>query len=256
MSHQSERQTALISAPSVPAPAAGVPLFARRGLTGRERIDRVLDQVRLKLDSRSFRSYQPLPWDGDKVTSLRMAGCVSRWEAIAPVVRELEPASAIDVGAAIGWFSFKLGSLGITTLAVEDHPPLYRTILYGIERTKTDNVGLLAMTVNPATVGVLPDADCVLLLSVWHHFVRSRGLDSAELVLSTIWSKTRKVLFFETGESEMPPEYGLPPMEPDARTWIASYLASVCEDGTVRHLGRHDSSASYKRNLFAVVRDA
>ena len=56
-------------------------------------------------------------------------------------------------------------------------------------------------------------------------------------MMATIWSRTGKVLFFDTGESEMTSEYGLPEMTPDSRSWLAGYLSETCEGSRVEHLG-------------------
>jgi hypothetical protein len=68
------------------------------------------------------------------------------------------------------------------------------------------------------------------------------------------------VLFFDTGESEMPASYGLPSMTPDARAWLEDYLGRTCGGGRVEHLGRHRAfdpeGGPVERNLFAVVRTA
>jgi hypothetical protein len=75
---------------------------------------------------------------------------------------------------------------------------------------------------------------------------------------ATIWSRTGKVLFFDTGENEMSPEYGLPAMTPDARSWLTSYLAETCPGSRVDHLGTHKAFDPHgqpvERNLFAVIR--
>ena len=81
---------------------------------------------------------------------------------------------------------------------------------------------------------MLPAADCVLLLSVWHHFVREWGLEAATEMLDAIWEKTGKLLFFETGENEMPPRCRLPPMVPDARSWLTDFLRRNLRGGVDR----------------------
>ena len=111
---------------------------------------------------------------------------------------------------------------------------------------------------SPASVELLPYADVVLFLAVWHHLTRAYGLEPATAILRVVWARTRRVLFFETGEREMSPDFRLPAMEPDAQTWLTAFLAEVCEGGGVRHLGRHaafDAAGNpVERNLFAVER--
>jgi hypothetical protein len=116
-------------------------------------------------------------------------------------------------------------------------------------------MAVLAMKVTPDTVSLVPAADCTLFLAVWHHIVRRQGQDAADRVLRQLWSGTSRILFFETGEiDEMPPYYQLPQMLPTAEEWIGEHLARLCPGGEVRHLGLHQSSSAYARNLFAVIR--
>lgn len=117
---------------------------------------------------------------------------------------------------------------------------------------------MLVVEIDPGSVEILPSADVVVFLSLWHHFVRLHGLDAATAMLRSIWEHTRGVLFFDTGEDEMPEDWGLPRMEPDPETWLARFLAETCSGGTVVHLGRHAAADAdgrpAERNLFAVVR--
>ena len=117
---------------------------------------------------------------------------------------------------------------------------------------------MLALSLTPENVVAVPASDCTLCLSIWHHFVRRYGLSGATEMLETIWARTGKVLFFDTGENEMTPDYRLPEMTPDARSWLSAYLAEACEGSRVEHLGAHaafdPSGRPCDRNLFAVIR--
>jgi hypothetical protein len=127
-----------------------------------------------------------------------------------------------------------------------------------VRRSGLDNVGVLALELKPDNVVAVPAADAVLCLSVWHHLVRYHGLAGATEMLETIWDRTEKVLFFDTGENEMTPDYGLPEMTPDARSWLSAYLAETCKSSRIEHLGTHaafdPSGRAVERNLFAVIR--
>jgi hypothetical protein len=221
-----------------------------------ERMDDLLDQLRFRIDTLPNGLYQPVP--GLPIRAARATGSQSRWRAIKEVVERLGVRSAVDIGACEGYFALELGALGIPAIAVESEPSNYRTALFAARRSGRGNVGVLALEVTPANVSTLPPADCVLCLSVWHHFVRSYGFPTATGMLGQIWAQTRRVLFFDTGEAEMTPDYGLPAMGPDTRQWLATYLAETCPDGTVEHLGAHRAFAPggepCERNLFAVVR--
>jgi hypothetical protein len=147
----------------------------------------------------------------------------------------------------------------VQTIAVERSPRSLRLGLYTRKKSGLDEVSFLAMEVSPSTVELVPAADCVLVLSVWHHFVREWGFEEATEMLAEIWAKTDRLLFFETGEDEMPASWRLPAMRPDARSWLSEFLASVCTGALIVHLGLHDAlspdNEPCRRNLFVAVRD-
>jgi hypothetical protein len=221
-----------------------------------EAVDDLLDRLRFRIDTLPNGLYQPVL--GLPIKAARATGSESRWRAIRPVVERVDATSAVDIGACEGYFALELGALGIPAIAVESEPSNYRTALYAARRSGTRNVGVLALEVTPQNAFTLPAADCVLCLSVWHHFVRSHGFAAATGMLEDLWALTGRVLFFDTGEAEMTPDYGLPPMTPDARTWLTAYLAQTCPEGRIEHLGAHRAFAPggepCERNLFAVVR--
>jgi hypothetical protein len=223
----------------------------------REGVDNVLDYVRFRVDTFPQGIYQPIASLPTRKAT-RGAGSESRWEAMFPVICEQAVESAVDIGACEGYFSIKLGRACIPTIALEGHPGSYRTAIYAVRRSGLDNVGVLALELKPDNVVAAPAADAVLCLSVWHHLVRYHGLAGATEMLETIWDRTEKVLFFDTGENEMTPDYGLPQMRPDPRSWLAGYLAETCKSSRIEHLGTHaafdPSGRPVERNLFAVIR--
>jgi hypothetical protein len=88
--------------------------------------------------------------------------------------------------------------------------------------------------------------------------VRHYGFSKATEMLVTIWDRTGKVLFFDTGEDEMTPDFELPEMTPNSRSWLAAYLAETCEGSRIEHLGLHaafdPAGRPVERNLFAIIR--
>jgi hypothetical protein len=230
-----------------------------RRVISRRALDNRIDLLRLRLDSFPHGRYQPsevLPGKGIK----RADGTLSRWGVMRPLIDELGVRTGVDVGANEGFFSIQLGSMGVTTVALEPAPPNFRTALLAIRRSDLENVGVLAFGVNSDTVELVPSADATVFLSLWHHLVKTQGLDTATGITARLWDGTRKVMFFDTGEDEMDESFGLPDMSPDPRTWLAGYLAQTCRGSEVRHLGTHaafDAEGNpCERNLFAVVRTA
>jgi hypothetical protein len=258
------------------ARASGLPNLRSftRGLLRRQPVDDLLDWVRFRIDTfpRSLAWLQPLglpelhdstyhelPWVGVR-GGRRAESTKTRWQRIAPLVEAHGARSVVDIGSSAGWFGFKLAERGVPTIAVERSPRGLRLGLYTRKKSGLDEVSFLTMEVSPSTVDLLPAADCVLLLSVWHHFVREWGFEEATEMLAGIWDRTGRLLFFETGEDEMPASWQLPAMLPDARSWLTEFLATVCAGASIVHLGLHDAlspdNEPCRRNLFVAVRGA
>jgi hypothetical protein len=232
------------------------PVTNRRFVT-RKRIDDVLDMARYRIDTFPHGIYQPVPSLTARGAT-RGQGTETRWSAIVPVVREQGVESAVDVGTAQGYFAMMLGEAGVPTVGIEGTPTAFRTAILAVRKSGLENVGVLALRLTPSNVSSVPEADCVLCLSVWHHFVRQNGFEQATEMLETIWSRSRKVMFFDTGENEMTPDFRLPPMEPDPETWLRGYLAETCRGSRIEQLGMHKAFDPFgvpcERNLFAVIR--
>jgi len=220
-------------------------------------LDQVIDRARYQLDTFPRLAYQPLP-QVHRSGGAREDGVHSRWRAISPLLDETEPETALDVGSQVGFFTLSMAARGIPTTAVEMEPRSYRTLLHVRDRLKLDNVGVLVLRLTPDTMPLLPSADAVLFMSVWHHLVRWHGEPAARAALRTIWARTGRILVFETGENEMPARYHLPEMGPRPQDWIASMLRQECPNATVRFLGLHRAADPYgrpcHRNLFGAVR--
>ena len=234
------------------APGAGL----IRRFVSRAAIDRGIDLLRLRLDTFPRGRYQPVAALPGRAK--RGEGSLSRWAAMSPIIRELGVRSAVDIGAGEGYFSIELGSEGVTSVALEAAPGNQRTALLAVRRSGLANVGVLALELRDETVEMVPPADCSVFLSLWHHLVRDNGLESASYITARIWERTGKVMFFDTGENEMPASFRLPAMTPDARSWLEHYLSATCPGSEVRHLGSHaafDADGDpCERNLFAVIR--
>ena len=133
------------------------------------------------------------------------------------------------MGCNSGWFSYRLASAGVATIGVESDPPMTRTAIYVARRAQPLPLGILYLHIDANTVEMLPEADCILLLSVWHHMVRDYGLDVADAILRALWRKTRKLLLFDTGESECVEEFHLPPMVPTPEIWLETHLGKCAK---------------------------
>jgi hypothetical protein len=220
-------------------------------------LDRVIDRARFQLDTFPRLAYQPLPQVGRR-GGVRECGVHSRWQVIAALLDEVEPATGLDIGSQVGFFTLAMARRGTPTTAVEMEPRNYRTLLHVRDRLGLADVGVLVLRLTPATTSLLPSADAVLFMSVWHHLVRWHGEPGARAVLRALWARTGRVLVFETGENEMPARYRLPDMGRQPQAWIDAMLRAECPNGTVRFLGLHPAAdpdgRPCRRHLFGVLR--
>lgn len=203
--------------------------------------------------------YHPL--DSGAKGARRSQGTLSRWHEIERLV-EPTPAvsSALDIGCNGGFFVVNLARSGVPVIGVDREPKLLRTTATSLRRAGCHNAGVLGLDLRPDTLGLLPSVDMVLFLSVWHHLVKLYGIDEADSMLALIWSRAKLVMFFDSGEAEMPESWGLPALEPDPASWYADHLGARCSSSTVIPLGRHQAfgptGTPCQRTLFAVVRSS
>jgi hypothetical protein len=227
----------------------------------RQAIQSILDKCQFYFDLFPGLSYQPLPWLGLN-KARRGVGTIQRWTATEEALTKYSCRSAIDIGCNLGFFSFAIAKMGIPVLAIDNYERYLRIPRYASERMDITNVGFLNLEVNPNTIRLLPESDSVIFLSVFHHWVRFFGFSAATEMLGELWDKCNVVMFFEAGEAEMPPCFGLPEMKPTCQEWLDSYLCMTCEASTVKHLGRFKAFAPggnetkhlVERNLFEVHR--
>ncbi len=225
-------------------------------MINRAYVDKILDRARFATDTFPRLDYQPAPWLG-RHKARRSSGVESRWEAIRSNL-PIDTRSAIDVGCNTGYFSVELALRGIPTIGIERFGKYYRPALYTKERLQLDNLGIMVLDLQLKTLPLIPSADCILFLSVWHHLVRGFGLEIATQYLTEIWSRTDKVMFFESGEGELDSSWGLPPIPEDPRRFFSQMFETACPGAEVTFLGRHAAftpdGASCERGLYRLAR--
>jgi SAM-dependent methyltransferase len=217
----------------------------------------ILDWLAFRVNTFPIPDYHPIPWLGMN-KARRGEGTNTRFNEMLKVVKELGAQSCVDIGCNNGYFAISLADEGLVVVGIEADERYSQIMRHTVRRAQKKGVGILSMQLNLETVRLLPSSDCTLFLSVWHHIVKYEGFDKATDLLTQIWGRVGKVLFFETGESEMPISYNLPDMRPDSHKWIENYLTSTLSDSVVHHLGQHWAFAPdgtrAQRNLFACIR--
>jgi hypothetical protein len=188
--------------------------------------------------------YHPMPWLGWS-SAARSSGTLSRLAAIEEVLASdgLREGVALDIGSHSGFFSLKLAEKGFFTYGVESVRSRVYLSFLAAQRTK-GCFNPIALKVSRDNVGWLPDSDVTLCLSVWHHWVRNFGLEDATEILSSLARKTRRYMFFDSGEGEMDERYKLPfGKSDDPVAYLENYLSALPNAATVSQLGTHQAFA-------------
>jgi hypothetical protein len=190
--------------------------------------------------------YHPLsPWEEGVGRPIdRSEGSYSRLEAINEILRSEAPMPriALDVGSHIGFFALNLARQGMLVHAIESNRD--RLLLsFLLAQEKKVRLAPIPLHVDRTTVELLPESDITLCLSVWHHWVRRYGVKDATYILQEIVNKTRRLVFFDSGEEEMPSSYGLPYGEESAQAYFSRYLPGLDGVAVSLDLGRHQAIA-------------
>jgi len=223
--------------------------------------EKILDNIQFYYDWFPGLPYQPLPWIGLEDAG-RKNGTEQRLDIIRNELKINNVNTGLDVGCNVGYFCFNLAEDGISMLGVDMDDRFLRMARHVLRKCKFRNVGFLNMEINERTINLLPSTDLIIFLSVWHHWVKQYDYERATLMLSSMWGKCKKIMLFETGESEMPSRYKLPNMGEESTDWIKSYLENTCKGARVKYLGKtnafapklKDKSLGVERNLFSIVR--
>jgi SAM-dependent methyltransferase len=240
-------------------------------MSTRERLASAVDAVTLRIATRKYllfgpvTTYQNLPWCG--ITGARRAsGSAARLQAMQRYLAEngKRASQVLDIGCNVGFFSLSFAEAGSVAYGVEMSPLNLRVATISSRRIKSRGGRFIpiCMECSPDTVTSLPRADVTVCLSIWHHWVRHQGVTSATTCLRELWKRTDQVLFFDSGELEMPDYYGLPYQDEEPRAWLIRYLSDNLSGSIVDELGRfpafgpkgNEASSSVERSLFAVRR--
>lgn len=162
--------------------------------------------------------------------------------------------SYLDLGASYGWFVSRMAKAGFDSHGVE-RDPFAITVgetIYGNPKGAVTRSDLVSYLSNASRT-----FDMVSCFSVLHHFAQGKGAVSAEELIKLVDGLTRRVLFFDTGQSH---EDWLRDSLPEWNTqYIQTWLRANTSFTQIIPLGP-DSDAvppferNYGRMLFACVR--
>jgi hypothetical protein len=218
--------------------------MAKRIFDGKGRLRGAAERLLLRgllLGQRKDLDYQPLS-SFETGNSGRSQGSYSRLKAINKIIdtENDRPRVAMDVGSHIGFFSRHLAKQGLLVYAVESNWDRL-SLSFLLARQQQLRLAPIPLQVDRDTVEFLPSADVTLCLSVWHHWVRRFGLKDATHILERIVEKTNRLVFFDSGEEEMPASYNLPFAGRTSADFFSGYLEQLPGVAVRLDLGRHQA---------------
>lgn len=170
--------------------------------------------------------YEPVPQLKIRVGKKKTMRAVERWNMIEREI-PLKPMSVLDIGCNVGYYSINLAEKGHFVTAL-DNRFFASIVYYEKEALKLKQLSSFCMKLSPANIDALPKYDCVFLLSVFHHWCREYGSEAAMKMLDVIYTKTNRMLFFETGQTDSASEKyrkALPNMGDDPEKWMHQYFS-------------------------------
>jgi hypothetical protein len=138
---------------------------------------------------------------------------------------------------------------------------LYKIANLAASRAEGRFVGFMPVAITPTTADRILSADVTLALSVFHRWCEAFGYADAVAILRTVWSRTRRVLFFEMPnplENRSIRDF-VPTMgeTPDAVGAAIAEILTGLEECDVTLLGRFPTDFRGEgeyRHLFSVTR--
>ncbi|HWV54430.1 class I SAM-dependent methyltransferase [Pseudorhodoplanes sp.] len=183
--------------------------------------------------------------------------CEARFVAMSRATADLARPSVMDIGCNQGFFTFRFAQRGGVCFGIDNDRSELMTARARAALAGVRNVAFMELTLDEKSVMGLPRTDIVVCLSIYHHWVRYFGRDSADAVLAAIAGRATEALVFDTGqpeETETRWARELEFMKPTGREWIADRLSEF-GFASVSHLGRFPTSLSpVPRDLFVARR--
>lgn len=146
--------------------------------------------------------------------------------------------SVLDVGCAEGLFALGLAQAGCTVLGIEGKLSRVVEAYADAAKARLKRVTFLNSNADSELIASLPIFDYVLLLAVWHHMVKRGCLEEATTNLKLLWSKCSAGLIFETGLTELSPDFGLVGWSEDD---LVKYLDETLAPSEIIIIGRFES---------------
>ncbi len=171
--------------------------------------------------------YQPV-YGKKKEASASIRDSQDRWDAIEPVLGKGQ-GSVLDIGCNLGFFSFKAAESGRSVIGI-DHDSFNILYCKAIQSAnKVDRTIFVDKNLDLEAMKNLPRFDVIFNFSVFHHWVKAYGEETAKDMMRVLASKC-DALYFETGQPDEVGTKWAPKMAfmgSDPKAWIENFLREI-----------------------------
>lgn len=167
----------------------------------------------------------------------RKEGTEARWEIISNNLDEGD-ASILDIGCNAGFITRKVAENGRYSIGIDKDESIY---IAKQQSKREENVGFMVGEITPENIEWLPTFDVIFLLSVYHHWHKNFGADTAKNMLRKLADKAENKIFFEPPSLRSKYSSEIPPINDLDKSSIKTYnidlLTKSFPSGTVEYLG-------------------
>ncbi len=191
----------------------------------------------------------------------RISGNKKRWEMIKPHLKK-EDKTLLDIGCDAGVLTKLAADEGMFSIGIDKFPKKNKASRENVVKIFKGNqkVGFVRFEVTPENIDSLPRFDVVFLLSVYHHWHREFGEESAKKMLRSLKGTNTNKIFFEPASRKS--DYirkdnkNPPPIEDEDKASIIDYNTNMLEsvfgeEYDVEYLGKSRTTSHY-RHLFLI----
>ena len=216
-----------------------------------------------ELEVRNSRLYLPCHYF-ETAGSMRSKSTIGKYDqirtAISQTLGERPQASILDLGCNEGYFSLRLASEGFWVTGIDGSPDYLNVARFLQQKFAVNGISFYELLADKETISKLPIFDVVLFMSVFQKWCSQYGFLEAREMLSLLWSKTNRVMFFEMSDSLESAESmkdAVPYMgesKDECREYIDSMLGTL---GSCSVTWLADYDMDYRResrSLFSVTR--
>jgi hypothetical protein len=200
--------------------------------------------------------YQPNPFVFSKRNDKKNRNSFDRYEAIFKNLPNT-PTTLIDYGCSRGFFVLQAAKDGLFSIGI-DHDRF--EILYARSVSEIYGVNKALFMHDEITedlISTLPKFEMTICTSIFHHWVRIYGKESAFRMMQGIADNTTKYLVFETGQNNEIDTRFYPYLEfmgDSYEDWIESFLLEL-GFSKIKKIGTYGSRvSSFNRTLFLAIK--